>query len=103
MLLFNSSKLPILTPIEGSMGLRGETGFEGFLWSFEDGDWPFRRMLIGISSKSVDEDDEVLDWEEDEEEESDSICINGCVEEILDKDSDPGAISRFSASAVTSA
>ena len=41
--------------------MKGESGLEGFLWSLEDEDWPFLSMLIGISSKSVDEDDEVLD------------------------------------------
>ena len=85
------------------MGLMGESDLEGFLWSLEDGDWPFLSTLIGISSKSVDEDDKASDWEEDEEEESDSICIKGCVEEIPDIDSDPGADRMLAASAVTSA
>jgi len=79
--------------------LKGETGLEGFLWSLGYGDWPLRRMLIGISSISVDEDDEDLDCEEVE---SDSICIKCCVEEVPDIASDSGASSRFSASAVTS-
>jgi len=79
--------------------LKGESGLEGFLWSLDDGDWPLRRMLIGKSSISIDEDDKDLDYEEVE---SDSICIKGCVEKVPDIASDPGASSRFSASTVTS-
>ncbi len=61
MLHCNSSKLLTLAWIDGSDGLKGEIGLKEFLWSLENGDRPFLRMLIGISSISEDEDDEVLD------------------------------------------